>query len=430
MKIAVIQFSSGSVINGVGYIMGSLIDHGHDVSFYNINTTFKNNFTNKCKNIKDFYFIILNIVNIKFDIIFLSCLSMDVQIAYKLAHMIKLIRNVPIVMGGVHPTIVKEQILIECQDIDYICIGEGEEFVIDVVNKLHCKDFNTIKNLGYRDNNTICINPIREPQNLENLPNFPFYLYHKKYLVDQNGFAFIKATRGCPYSCTFCCNSIFLKLYPGKYLRTRPIDNVISDIRILIKYNPKLICFSDEMLLTNKVYASELFKRIKTDINIPFGFMARVEYLSHDIIKLASDCGCKYIGIGIECGDEDFRKKFLNRNMSNDQIIKSFKMCHDNNIYTTSFNMIGYPVTNDNDLTESTIKLNDLIKPGYVQIAIFHPFPGTPLYEYCLEHDLIDANKMKASISCYDDSVLKNTSLIQKRNEMSSYFNTKPFYLE
>jgi anaerobic magnesium-protoporphyrin IX monomethyl ester cyclase len=428
MKIAFVQFSAGIINSGSGYVMGSLCNAGHNVQLYNINNTFDRTLIGSCKDVFNFSLLVTKIIVSKFDIIFISCLSVDVVYAYKLAREIKKFTTVPIVMGGVHPTIVKEQILSECFDIDFICVGEGEEFAVEFVEKFPYGDYKSIKNLGYRENGIIKINPVREPQNLESLSILPYHLYPKKYVLDAYGFAYVKATRGCPFACTFCCNSIFLKLYPNQYLRSRPIDSIISEIKLLQKeYFPKFIFFSDEMLLTNKKYASELFKRIKFDTNIPFAFLARVEYLTNDIVKLAADCGCKYIAMGVECGDEEFRKRFLNRYMTNDKIIEAFKICRDNNIYTTSFNIIGYPFSYDEELTESTIVLNEKIRPGYVQVAIFRPFQETPLYDYCIKNNLIDFIKLEKSTSCFDDSVLRGVSLVKRRNEIEKHFNTQPF---
>jgi anaerobic magnesium-protoporphyrin IX monomethyl ester cyclase len=429
MKIAFVQFSYGTVIGGAGYVMGALFNAGHDVHLFNVDNTNEGNLLGNLKNKIEFGFTVKNITTQHFGVIFFSCLSMDMSSAFELAHEIKKKIDIPIVMGGVHPTLVRGQVLDECPDIDFICVGEGESFAVEFVEKLQSGDYNGVKNLGYRIDGDVHINSIREPQDLKTLPAFPYHLYPRNYVVDAAyKFAYVKATRGCPYACTFCCNSAFLKLYPGKYLRYRPIDSVISEINKLKNgYHPKFIFFSDEMLLTDTEYAADLFRKIKTDTGIPFAFLARVEHLTSDIVGLAGDCGCRYIAIGVECGDEEFRKTVLNRRMTNDQIINAFDICRDNNIYTTSCNIIGWPFPKDDTLTESTVSLNKQLSPGFVQVAIFHPFPGTPLYEHCLSNNLIDPIKMAEATSCFEDSVLKGVSLTKKRDEIIRQFNRTPF---
>jgi radical SAM superfamily enzyme YgiQ (UPF0313 family) len=124
--------------------------------------------------------------------------------------------------------------------------------------------------------------------------------------------------------------------------------------------------------------------------------------------------------MGIECGDEEFRKTFLNRYMSNEKIKTAFKLCRENNIFTTSFNIIGYPVENDNELTEKTIKFNQEVKPSFSQVTIFYPFVGTKLYDYCIERNLIEESK---TTQYYNESVIKGKKVLSKMKQMNKLLN-------
>jgi radical SAM superfamily enzyme YgiQ (UPF0313 family) len=129
--------------------------------------------------------------------------------------------------------------------------------------------------------------------------------------------------------------------------------------------------------------------------------------------------------MGIECGDEYFRRAFLNRNMTNKQIEEAFRLFREKNIFTTSFNMIGYPFDNDNELTEATIDLNRNAKPDFVQTSVFYPFPGTELYNRCIENDLIDKTKLTQVSSYMENSILKGVSLRKKQKEIDKIFNSR-----
>lgn len=85
--------------------------------------------------------------------------------------------------------------------------------------------------------------------------------------------------------------------------------------------------------------------------------------------------------------------------------------------------MIGYPVENDSSLTEETVRLNQEIKPDYTQISIFYPFPGSEMYEQCVEGDLIDPAKADLAVNYYEESVLRGVSLKQKRAELDALLN-------
>jgi radical SAM superfamily enzyme YgiQ (UPF0313 family) len=287
-----------------------------------------------------------------------------------------------------------------------------------------------IQNLGWRkEDGTVIVNPIRPPEDLSNLPKFPWHLFPRKFAVDADGYLFIRATRGCPFSCNYCCNAAYLELYGKGYLRHRPIPDVIQEMAFLKeKYYPKTLYFTDEMLIWDKGYSLELFREIKEKVNHPFGFLARVEYIDDEIVKAAKECGCVHVGLGVECGDEQFRKEKLNRHTTNQQIIHAFRLLKNAGIKTASFNIIGYPFPEECKRTVKTVSLNKVISPDFVQFTIFYPFPGTKLYEYCLKEDLIDLEKQKKAKNIYDESILKGVSLHDKRNELSAMFNKEDVY--
>ncbi len=90
--------------------------------------------------------------------------------------------------------------------------------------------------------------------------------------------------------------------------------------------------------------------------------------------------------------------------------------------------MIGFPFENDDSLTEETIRLNKGINPDFVQFTIYYPFPGTRLYQRCIDLDLIDPKKSAGVTTYYEESILKGISLKKKLAEINSLFN--PYKLQ
>jgi radical SAM superfamily enzyme YgiQ (UPF0313 family) len=285
-----------------------------------------------------------------------------------------------------------------------LCIGEGESFVKDFLDNYGKDSLFEIDNLSYIKDGEVHSNPIRPPQDLSKLPEFPWHLFHR--VVTKDGILSLTATRGCPYSCSYCCNTNFLKLYGKDYVRYRPVDDVIEEIKYLkSKYRIRRLTFGDEMIFSDTKYTKELFEALKEKINLPYRCMSRVEHIDDELIDLLKRTGCRGISMGVECGDEEFRRKHLNRFMSNDVIIKAFDLLRKAGIWTLSCNMIGFPFDYDDRLTKQTAKLNKLINPNFVQVTWFYPFPGTKLYDHCVENDLIDKNKIL--LSYHKESILK-----------------------
>lgn len=412
MKIAFVDATLHNVVSrGAGYIAGSIQSAGINIDFYNLIYLSVKQIANK-------------VIKNNYDILLISSMTLSFPKALDIIRTVKKIRKIPVLLGGVHATLVGSKLLEDHEEIDFLCIGEGESMVLEFLNNFEKGGYNSIRNLVFRDENNVITNPIREAENLAELPDFPWHLFTRDAIIDGEGFINIASSRGCPYNCTYCSNTVYLQKYGKSYLRNRPVKDVIEEIRFLLdKYKPKGFFFGDEMLMSDFSRAEELLTVFKKVFNLPYGCMLRVEHVTKECVDLLKETGCMYVGAGVECGNEVFRKKYLYRNMSNEQIISAFRLLKTANIKTASFNIIGFPFENDDSITEETIALNKLISPDYFQVSVFFPFPGTKLYERCVEMDLIDNNKVREQVDYYSDSVLRNRSLIKKKNEIEILFN-------
>jgi len=379
MKILFISMDpKGAVIRGAGYVAASIPD-GNEMTFYCSTNFDKNN---------EFSGLVKMISKNKPEIIMVSTTTILYNEASNAINAIKKVHDIPILMGGVHPTIVGSDVLRDNKNIDYLCIGEGETFIKEFVDKYDTKDLFDINNLAYRRDGEVFSNPLNPAEDLSNLPPFPYKLFNRVVQPSSKTIA-ASVSRGCPFSCTYCGNSTFLKMYGKSYVRQIPIDYVMKEIKYLKRnYKFKQIHFSDDTILTNRKYAIELLTRL----NISYTCMSRAESIDEEMVAVLKKTGCTSVGMGVECGDEAFRKKYLHRFMSNEQIKKAFKLLQKAGIQTTSYNMIGWPFDNDDELTKSTANLNKELNPNIVQVTWFYPFPGTKLYDHCKKHNLINEN--------------------------------------
>ena len=385
---------------GAGYIATTIMQQGHDLTF--IDMAYNNVTT------------ILSVIQKgNFDFLFLSANTLFYGIARQIATEVKRHKDIKVVLGGIHATIVREAVLRDNAAFDFVCIGEGEGFVKDFLQTYNTPEFFNIQNLIYRDpSGEIKTNTVRPCTDLKDLPPLRWDLFQDTSIVNPGplpGFCYVFSTRGCPYRCTYCCNTLWLDLYKKEYLRRRSIEAVIAELQFLKKHYPvQTFYFADEMILFDMPYVTELMYRVKKEINLPYGCMTRVERVNPEVTKLFKETGCVYVGMGIECGNEKFRREFLNRHMTNEQIIYAYaELRKVPGLKTSSYNMKCYPVSYDDELTKDTLALNDLIEPDFVGMSVFYPFPGTKLYDYCVEHDKIDPAKYNNVTDYYGKSVLR-----------------------
>jgi anaerobic magnesium-protoporphyrin IX monomethyl ester cyclase len=402
MKIALVYLNREKCANhGVGYIMSTVLNAGYDVDF--LDTAYIG--------IDD---AIRTVTKGGYDLLLLSASSLFYGQAKRVAAEFKRATGKTILLGGVHATMVGIEVLEDCPEIDYLCIGEGEEFILEFLRVFEeCGDIRGIQNLAYRENGLILTNPVRPCTGLGSLPKYRYDIWKPLSVVQPypfSGMCYVYATRGCPYSCSYCGNSRYLEIYKSGYLRKMPVDRVIEElIQLRNDYPVQFLFFGDEMIVFDEEYVSELFPRIQQEVGLPYGCMARVERVTPSLVEVMRTTGCQYVGMGVECGDEQFRREFLNRRMSNDQIISAFAILRASipGIKLTSYNMRGYPVPYDDELTEKTMALNAVLSPDIMQMSIFFPLQGTKMYVYCKERGLIDWDKMNSSDDVFTQSVLR-----------------------
>ncbi|MBF0111350.1 MAG: radical SAM protein [Desulfamplus sp.] len=310
-----------------------------------------------------------------------------------------------IVCGGYHPTLCPEEV-ISHSGVDVVCIGEGERPLLELVQRLEDgKSYTDIKGLWVKKSSLlgkkIIKNPLPEPENLDELPYWDREIFIESGIVPEQfslthigGFP-MASGRGCPYNCNFCNNSSILKIYSadghkGKhYVRKRSVDSVIAECQFLVeKYSAQSFEFWDEMFATDPEWVKKFCEVYTQKINRPFICAIRVERADEITLQRLYDAGCKCLFMGVEVGNASYRKKYLNRGMSNEVIAKAFKRAKDIGFERFAWVMVGLPDETP-EMVEETIAFLLEIKPDIIGWSLFHPLPGTYLYNYCVEKGYI-----------------------------------------
>jgi radical SAM superfamily enzyme YgiQ (UPF0313 family) len=301
----------------------------------------------------------------------------------------------------------------ETKGIDYVCVGEGEEALVDLCTILkEGRDPTGIANIWTRHNGkTYRNNPRPLISNLDSLPfpdwdifDYP-HLYHQ-----QEGQGEVITSRGCPYLCAYCCNQALHKaITPGKdYVRFRSVDNVIAEIKNMVHRYPfiRSIQFDDDLPFVSLEWTREFAEKYRKSINLPFCFNLRPNLANRAKLELLKEANCCEVKIGLESGNEDIMNRVLRRNLTMAQIREAFGICRDLKIRTWSLNMVGLPYETPRAALD-TIKLNAQIKSNVFQVSIFHPYKGTPLYDLCLKEGFLTDKKVPDFFS--DTSLKLNT---------------------
>jgi radical SAM superfamily enzyme YgiQ (UPF0313 family) len=368
----------------------------------------------------DYEKILSEIQNFSPAVVALTSVSSQFGFVREIASLIKKVNNSTIlVCGGVHPTVVPESIL-ETDAIDAFFIGESEISFVEFLTKVQNEqNFYDTPNLCYNDNGIVKINDLYPLiKDLDTLPYPDKITYPFIETVSQYGIAPFMFSRGCPYLCSYCCNHAIAKMYNlnRNTPRYRSPESCIKEIEWTVKKFPfiKTIWCVDDTFGIDKRWREEFCRKYKERIGIKLALHMRVNVIDEDFIRLLKDTGCYRISFGIESGNDHIRNNVMNRQMTNDQIIKAFSLAKKYRIETNAFNIIGVPGETDKTIWD-TINLNRAIKPTTSGINIFYPYRGTELGNYCYKNGLVNESLAKDFSNERRDTILNFPDEFKKK---------------
>jgi len=313
----------------------------------------------------------------------------------------------------------------EC--IDMVCIGEGEDALLELVQSMEKGEKNTtIQNIWIKENGRIIKNGprhLREDLDAMPYPDLSIYDY-PRYLKHRNRIASIHAHRGCPYQCSYCINPTFQKLYKGlgQFVRYRSADKIIDEMKKVVQdFSVREVNIFDDTFTLNKKGVKEFCEKYKKEIGLPFNVNGRINNISEELLQDLSEAGCIRVLIGLESGDPLIRNEVLKKNLTDEQIIDGCKLIKKYGIELYTFNMIGIPGETKQSI-KKTIALNRRVRPNFLVASIFTAYKGTELYEKCKKEGLLKETTQSTG-SYYSNSNVRHPSLsIRKLRFIHKWF--------
>ena len=437
----VLFYYRGSEHIGVESIMAYLKSKGHLVELIYEPALGDNGYIDIPFLNKFFYndeLVINKAIRFKPDLIAFSAITNLYMPIKKLARTFKkVLPNVPIICGGIHPTSLPDETIKE-DCFDMICLGEGEGAMEDLLQRMREKrSYTDIKNLWVKDDTGKVHKNDKRPviRPLESLPKPDKSLFAKYGALTSR--IMIMTTRGCPFACTFCVNSFRNAAYSGEvYLRQRSVENVIEDmIDIKKTYKPKKFRFEDDVFAFNQKWLNEFKVAYKKHINLPFHCYVTPSTAKDEILKSLKEAGCESVSMGIQSGSEKIRTKLLHRKHSDELIIAAAQKIKKYGLKLQAEYIFGFPEETPEEMWKS-FELNDKLDAYNTASFIFYPYPKTALADYSIEHGYLskeDYDKIKDGYGSYHTSCwldLPYKDEVYKYNAMLPVWNVTPKFLK
>lgn len=313
--------------------------------------------------------------------------------------------DVKIFMGGEHVTATSDKILRQIPEIGACVLGEGEETVIEL---LECfrdgGDLSKVEGIAYSENGIVKENGRRQRRKAVSDIALPSWdgVPIAKYLANHCGVNSLSkkaipiiATRGCPYSCTFCTVP---NMWDSKWF-ARPADDVVKEIESYVKdFGIEHIDFVDLTLVINKKWMTEFAEKlIEANLGItwaiPIG--TRTESIDSDLLKVMRRSGLSRVLYSAESGSEATLLR-IKKCLTLEKFEKVVKETSDLGICVKIAFIFGFPGQTKKEVMDSFFLINRLAYLGANDIVClsFIPYPKTELFDQLgVDYDYTDPNK-------------------------------------
>lgn len=323
----------------------------------------------------------------------ISCMTgMQIRGGLKAARILRrLDATLPIVWGGVHPTLCPDSTL-KNELCDFVVKGEGEITLIELADCLReGGDLGSVQSIGYKSGDQLrftAARPLIKDLDVIPPPNYRLIQMEQYFTrAPSTGEAQLQmvTSRGCPFDCEFCYNLKFNE----RLFRYHSAERVVSDLLYLVeRFSVKAVFLEDDYFFghpgrVEKICDLLLEERLDLLIQVP----CRIDYLyrqSDEMIDKLYRAGFKELWVGIESGSQERLQEILKRTTL-EQVREVNQRMSRSDVYIKYGFMAGFP----KEEREETLKTVDFMmellstnpNAGTAPVAIYTPYPGTTLYD-------------------------------------------------
>lgn len=350
------------------------------------------------------------VADIKPDVVAYSINVVGFQRVVELNREAKKLHNYISILGGPQATFSPETF--PDSGMDAYCIGEGEssfrDFLLAVNNK---QPFDDIPNL-ITQNKT---NDVRRLIKVGELPPADRDLILSNTALGKLPKKTFYTSRGCPFKCAYCCNDYYRNLYKGKgpIVRRFPVSYIIDEItHVKNNYRMDFVKFGDDCFsLRADDWLEEFCDLYATNIKVPFNCYLRLDTVDDNMLRMLKKAGCFSVHLSVDSTSHYIRETMLKRKMLTENLVEQLKLINSYGINTWVNYMLAIPESTVQDDLD-TIEMSKEGKVTYAAYSTTVPMVQTALYEYSVEHSLLDPNNyqgdmvgcnLRSTLSCFTE---------------------------
>lgn len=326
--------------------------------------------------------------------------SMYLETVSAIIDMIQANFDVPIVCGGAYSTMFPEYFL--DRGVQFVIRSDGEIAICRLADALAKKTaYENIPSLCYRKDGKNVINEIGDILNDIDGYGIPTINSKQACFIENDTLVEgdpqlstlsyeVIASRGCPFTCSYCCCTNLRQLLPSgiQGVRTRSVRSVIDELREAIKQckNIVFIHFYDEIFPNLTGWVDEFIAEYKKHINLPFTIWSHPKMVDPEVLKKLVSVGLVEVIMGIQSGSEHIRRDVFHRYETQDDIVDATRIIRQSGTFWSCYDfMLQHPFETIEDLKESYWLAKKMHGPYELQLHGLNFLPGTNIVPMAIE---------------------------------------------
>ena len=294
-----------------------------------------------------------------------------------------------VVMGGHHATEMPRNVL-ECENVDFVLRGEGEESFPLLVEKLfRGGGIEDVPGIAYRaeDGGIVAAPPavIGEPDRFA--PPGLGLIDQKWYRRGKKGTVVVVASRGCPMKCSYCSIA-----GSGAPYRKKSVGKVMEEIRQAVEtMDAGFIDFEDENISLDRKWFREVLQGI-VELYGPGRFELRAmnglfpPSLDEETVGLMKKAGFRTLNLSVGSSCQERLKSFGRANVIEDLDRVVFSALK-HGLEAVCYIIAGAPGQTASESLEDLVFLAK--RPVLVGLSWYYPAPGSADYRHLEKRELL-----------------------------------------
>ncbi|GAI30122.1 unnamed protein product, partial [marine sediment metagenome] len=209
---------------------------------------------------------------------------------------------------------------------------------------------------------------------------------------DTKNSIFYIASRGCPYSCSYCQEPFYQEIINvKKRVRIKSVEKVIEDLKYLKnKYleTSKIYFLDPDFFVKTNDWLSKFAQKYTKYVQKPFWAFANPFSITSEKAHILSNAGLNEIQIGIQSGSERTNRELYNRRFSEEKLLESIKIFQELDVGVWLDIIYDNPWERKEDLEKTINLIERFPKPFKLGTFALSFFEKTPLYEKALKEGI------------------------------------------